>query len=171
MVGREWKPGDVAMVNDCTRPDAPWESATCVAARTPNREATWLLHDTAGEVWSSVSDARPLVVIDPEDREQVEALILAWAKKEPGARIDDLAVGVTRAQAALRSLIADPKPAEPMGLGAVVEDADGDLWFRMAIKNHTWAGEVWQRQHASVGRWSTWDTVAAVKVLSEGVTQ
>lgn len=118
----QWKPGDVAMVNDCTRPNDPWRAATCIAARTPTRETTWMLHDNGGQVWGSVTDARPLLVIDPEsDRDiaQVENALEA-----AGCRVG------TNLQAALRSLIAPPIE-EPTGRYAIVK-ADGVMFCRAA---------------------------------------
>ena len=160
MVSRDWKPGDVAMV----------EVGCWANQRVALRLAEGWSHTNGVNVDGDgvVIPVRPLVVIDPEDREQVEALILAWAKEEPGARIDDLAVGVTRAQAALRSLIADPKPAEPMGLGAVVEDAEGRRWVRLEGDDPAWtAYDPSDDSHSS----THYSYIAAVKVLSEGMTQ
>lgn len=161
MVSREWKPGDVAMV----------EAGCWANQRVALRLAEGWSHTNGVNVDGDgvVIPVRPLVVIDPEDREQVEALILAWAKEEPATRIDDLAVGVTRAQAALRSLIADPKPAEPMGLGAVVEDADGNLWV-LAVTRKGY-GRWRQSDGDGRGRFRSWGHITAVRVLSEGVTQ
>lgn len=77
---------------------------------------------------------RPVVVIDPEDREQVEQLIAAWfARRYPmfsrnlqPHEVDDL-------QAALRAVAnpTPPKPPEPESLGAVVKDAEGLTWVRV----------------------------------------
>jgi len=107
-MSREWKPGEVAMVNDCTNPDAPWKPATCKEAARPGQcETVWILHDTGAKVWGSVSEARPLVVIDPEDREAVERLLtlFKWPGEVPQYVIDDMAD-------ALREF-ADLKPPKP----------------------------------------------------------
>lgn len=79
--------------------------------------------DDAPEDW------RPLIVIDPEDREQV-ALLLShyhswkWTAEIAEASIDDM-------QAALRSIVAESEPEEPTGLGAVVRDGKGSDWVRI----------------------------------------
>lgn len=58
-----------------------------------------------------------------------------------------------------------PKPDEPTGLGAVVEDVEGQFWVR---DQRGW----WIGGEQSIGRRSTphWHVVNAVKVLSEGVS-
>jgi hypothetical protein len=55
-----------------------------------------------------------------------------------------------------------PKPAEPTGLGAVVEDAAGQQWVRITNPNQT----PWMRGGSFPRQWRHID---AVKVLSEGV--
>ncbi|RNL64396.1 hypothetical protein EFK50_07685 [Nocardioides marmoriginsengisoli] len=82
--------------------------------------------------------AHPLVVIDPEDREQVERLREAasrWADRVPYAnmREDGDLTHLDAMQAALREF-ADPKPSacteEPRDLAARIVDRDGDVWAR-----------------------------------------
>jgi hypothetical protein len=97
---------DVAMVNGVT------------AVRTGDNMG-WFTE--SGRLSDPIVDrALPLVVIDPEDREQVDRLVRSYHNQNLFSVVDDM-------QAALREF-ADPKPpkpAEPTGLGAVVEDADG----------------------------------------------
>jgi len=171
VVSREWKPGDVALVRLSTR-----------------AKEEFAIFD--GDVWTvrrgltaePVDEPRPLVVIDlseqpastdPAGRTEAHHLIDMLRETAENFFVPDAAALARKVADQIEEQVGArvTKPAEPMGLGAVVEDAIGDLWFRMAIKNHTWAGEVWQRQHNSGDRWSTWDTIAAVRVLSEGVTQ
>jgi hypothetical protein len=104
-VTREWKPGDVAL----------WIDSTGVTHRLfregygerGDGKARWF-GATCGEAWPEpFDDLRPLVVIDSEDREQVERLtrlIFEVAHPFPG-RVDATA-------AALREF-ADPKPPTP----------------------------------------------------------
>lgn len=111
--------------------------------------------------WHNVRVVRLLVVIDPEDREQVERLtgILIDAMHgwpEPKGLSPSLVAD------ALRSLIAPPKPEEPTGLGAVVEDAEGNLWVQVYEKG------LWQRSDDR-DVWTVWEKFSAVRVLSEGV--
>jgi hypothetical protein len=156
---REWKLGDVAMVT------AEWTTGSAATNATARRSTAVVrgwerLSDSAFAYDSQTVAAHPLLLLDPEDREQVERL----ADRLPSN------VQVPTLRDALRSLVEPPKPEEPTGLGAVVEDDDGELWFRMAIENQTWAGEVWQAQYGDAERWSKWPVIAAVRVLSEGVT-
>ena len=99
-----------------------------------------------------------LVVIDPEDREQAERLrqTMSLLGYERGDCAEDL-------QAVIRAMIAPPKPDEPTGLGAVVEDAVGEWWVQFTSKTGKW----W-RNHQGVNR--RWSDLNAAKVLSEGVT-
>lgn len=159
---REWKPGDLAMVS------------THVGDRRAMRDRCDGWTDIEGACWSDERPARPLVVIDPEDREQVEALCrciadtgVAWDWERRSIANRERAVeGVA---VALRTL-ANPvtKPEEPTGLGAVVEDADGEQWVR-------WSRDVdmkhapWTRAEGGCDD-AAYKDIAAVKVLSEGVT-
>lgn len=61
-----------------------------------------------------------------------------------------------------RRFIPDPKPVEPEGLGAVVEDAEGRRWVRFRINP-----EPWRRGDAGIYR--AWSLIHATRVLSSGV--
>lgn len=105
MSGREWKPGDVALV-ECS--DGEWRRAAFRPEDLYNEER-WQFSDRAHRRVSE-SKARPLVVIDPEDRDQVERIVDAYineynqrtssdrAGRKEGYHVGDM-------QAALRSLI------------------------------------------------------------------
>ena len=151
MSGREWKPGDVAMVESKASTDG-----ACLAIRTTR--ATWRC-EHGQTVDEKVDSLRPLVVIDPEDQEH-------------RARFRQMAInyihGDWTAEEAVRGLSTPPKPDEPTGLGAVVEDAKGDRWTR------TGDDESVDRWHSQIGRVFTsrdYDRIDVVRVLSEGVTQ
>lgn len=112
---------------------------------------------------------RPLVVIDPEDAEQVEALRAVFRSREclPFDRTDDW-------QASLREFATPtpPKPDEPPGLGAVVEDARGRRFTRHCdcSQNPDWPAADWWPNGTSVaGSNVRWSQITAVRVLSEGV--
>lgn len=98
--------------------------------------------------WNRLSDsesiqARPLLVIDPENREDIERIADAFCSIPSSGWSDDM-------QAALRSLLAPPKPPkppEPMGLGAVVEDVTGAEWVRVGLSDGF--GGVWARVGAT----------------------
>lgn len=154
-MSREWKPGDVAMATDAN-------GQACRAIFTEEHE--WSC--ACGYDLEPANCAiRPLVVIDPEDREQVERLLSnyhGWkwehATKQPS---------ITDMQAALREFASPtpPKPDEPMGLGAVVEDDQGLKWTRAGSSSI--AGNWLRIGSNSYVRWSE---IAAFRVLSEGVS-
>lgn len=105
---REWKPGDVAMIPGCgprMMTDRGWASVR-------------------GDFIDFFAAPRPLVVIDPEDREQVERLRLALDAEVAGY-VSSGATGI-----ALRSLIEPPLPEEPEPFGARVVDSASDEWAR-----------------------------------------
>lgn len=156
---REWKPGDVATARINT-----WRGRVF---RTGN---TWTTDDGDAE-WTDeyVSELRPLAVIDPEDREQVERLVRSyyseWADLPP-AEVDLSSGEPDAMQAALREFAnpTPPKPDEPTGLWSVVTtDSEGD-WIRVSTElANPWLNVQTGRQHH-------WDGVPAVRVLSEGVS-
>src|SRR5437868_4906157 len=118
-----WKPGQVGTID--TRP---------VGDR---------LVFFTGSAWVSAQGAslnrflepRPLVVIDPEDREQVERLAEAWSG---ACRVTPLRAPADRMQTALRSLVTPPKPDEPMGRYAAVQTAEGLEYVRLGDGPKPW---------------------------------
>jgi hypothetical protein len=166
---RQWQPGDVAMVTvDYGRATDVAREVVCF------RTAGWWRDAKTGASYGSalreVKDARPLVVIDPEDREQVERLaVLFLGKLSTYVNTAD----IKAMQAALREFAnpKPPKPDEPTGLGAVVRlsrpmmaDPDGGVVVNVLVRHNDglwWAEGGW-------GGWK-WDDVPAAKVLSEGV--
>lgn len=114
-------------------------------------------------------NGRPLVVVDPEDREQVRQLLRGYYTR-PYENVRE--GSVTNMQAALREFAnpKPPKPDEPMGHMAVVEDVKGRRWVN-------WRNPKDQIEHHSP--WISADDsddfreyvhIDAVRVLSEGVT-
>jgi hypothetical protein len=159
-----WKSGDVAMVTFTSGQEG---LAVYGISDTGRRfDHCWRFGLGAFEWHDSdnITTARPLVVIDPEDREQVERLEsdlaerCGWSRLSSDARADAL-------QAALREFATPtpPRPDEPQGLGAVVEDAEGVRWVRTDP-----AAPAWTQWDAPVRRY-TWSYVKAVRVLSAGV--
>ena len=159
---REWKPGDVAMVNDSTGAD-DWQLGICSGGGETGR-ARWRI--PRGEVWSSVTDVRPLVVIDPEDREQVARLAWAFWDARPD---DDGEADIAYMRHALRE-IASPTPPEvdePTAIGSQVETATGIRYTRFSDSEACSNGD-WINQDAVIVQWSD---ISAVRVLSPGVDQ
>lgn len=108
-MSREWKPGDVAVIKFSAGDEI----------------GMWL-----GDRWAvtggrsqlpNYTISRPLVVIDPEDRQQVERLAHLITEHDKGATEEAWASDLANA---LREFAnpKPPKPEEPTGLGAVVED-------------------------------------------------
>jgi hypothetical protein len=114
----EWKPGDVAMVTTI-------DGLEKVAMR---GVGTWSFAMPDGfttdyEPHRTARAARRLVVIDPEDAEQVQRLReLVW--HDSGSTRKALA-------AALREY-ANPVPRieEPLSVGSLIEDTDKRIWVR-----------------------------------------
>lgn len=177
-MSREWKPGDVAVTEYRGVQSRAMVVEGRICPATHPKRPHW--HGQSGG-WNHLTDAlvdfHPLVVIDAEDREQVERLGRDFHESDHIAPWHDLH-GETRSQicdamqAALRSLLAPEKPDEPQGLGAVVEDSTGRRWVRVAIGGVGWiecnamtvldAGK-------DIGR--SYKRIDAVRVLSEGVPQ
>lgn len=123
----------------------------------------WFMHPSRQVTECRISDADvPVVVISPEDREQVARL--ADILHSPSGRW--LCAGVENIQTALREFAnpTPPKPEEPTGLGAVVEATNGDLWVRVD------AAGVWACASDEEKVATYWPTIPAMRVLSEGVT-
>lgn len=159
-----FKPGDVAMAmrhdgSECRailRADYTWRLAEACDNNPPTREF------------------RPLVVIDPESPDDLDGLCKAlveamYTTGHPASAANG--VHPATAQAALRKL-ASPAPDEPQGLGAVVEDAGGRRWSRVAdmAGNPYWMRLEMDGDHVTTV-WTGWSGVNAVRVLDpEGVT-
>lgn len=111
-----------------------------------------------------VTDARPLVVLDPESDEDRECLRAAMSDACPSS---GQSVSLTRAAGAILSALAAPTPAEPMGLGAMVRDRAGDLWMRSQA---AYDGDplVWMKSTTSKPDFTEWASIQSPEVLSEG---
>lgn len=162
MTGQKWEPGDVALATiyghkvRVVRGHKAW-----ITTPAPKAEAfpvTYTaIYDNSGEV----KEVHPLVVIDPEDREQVERLANALWNYD-GNMLTDLC---SATEHALREF-ANPTPRieEPTGLGAVVEDENGKRY----VLRGTWSSNgKWV--HADEAGFLGWADINAVRVLSEGV--
>lgn len=161
---REWKPGDVAMVTD----ESGTSRIAVYGAFNPRMKHHWH-YDEAG-IGRILSPSRPLVVIDPESEEDVDRLAAGYVRTfstvDP-PHPETIRICARQMRAALREF-ADPKPPrpeEPTGLGAVVEDSHGDKWVWMANGS---SGPHWTRVGVPVTR-AKYDAIDAVRVLSEGV--
>jgi hypothetical protein len=121
--------------------------------------------------WRLSYQGRPLVVLDPENRGQIEHFHRVLFDSHDGDR-DSL--GYSHTQAALRSL-AERKPQEPTGRYAVVVDSAGDEWIRDGLtKDHACTGVWWSATRAKSAHpdsWrADWDAIPVVEVVFEGVS-
>ena len=159
----QWKPGDVGSI------DSRGDDARVMRVRSASGLLTsWVA--ASGERLNPYLVPRPLVVIDPEDREQVERLLASLQ----GMSFSTWACGAfTCLQGALRDLAdpTPPKPEEPTGLGAVVRDIEGRRWTRYDTKGDR---QPWWCDGAGpevlIERRFPYADIAAAEVLSEGVT-
>lgn len=164
----QWKPGDVGIIGN-----APAFYVN------QNGDRFWM--SPIGTHWRDVDPIRPLVVIDPEDREQGERLARAIhdAIHKPGdfdSRTDmSREVLTDLMQSALREFAnpTPPRPEEPTGLYARIEDSEGRVWVRTATQ-----ASVWRRESVNTHGYrylipkdgcDNYADIAAVRVLSEGV--
>jgi hypothetical protein len=165
----DYRPGTVAVATVNVRRGGKDEDRTMRVVRFA---AGWAHCSIPDEFWMDsegrVTDIRPLVVIDPEDCEQVERLMrTAFPHGIFPAAADEM-------QRGLREFAnpTPPKPEEPTGLGAVVEDAEGERWIRVDWTN-PWCRAKPQKRNGGEGlvhrSHLPWERIAAVKVLSEGV--
>ena len=132
------------------------------------------LHQLDG--WCGISHhCKAVVVIDPEDREQVERLIRLFQVEQFGGQYGSHSLdetSISNMQAAIREFAnpEPPKPDEPLGLGAVVRapwNDHVDLWLR-TTGDRPGSDHVWQNQRAN-NIWRTWaDFPSSVEVLSSG---
>lgn len=174
----QWKPGDVGLV---TCSDGKERIAIC-GERWLDDFLVWVFRDkTLRDV--AASDARPLVVIDPEDAEQVRRLAVAYDTVFERMFPEDYADAANITdnsdnewmQAALREFAAPtpPRPDEPTGKYAAVVDRAGMEWLRDGLEEES-GGPWWsvdRAQQSSPGpQRAVWSDIAAVRVLTEGVT-
>ena len=176
MSAHEWAPGDVAMVRSRTIGGIPNAEKVMfrvgagipLGARTEDGPV-WMLHHGGHVTDDNAETVRPLVVIDPEDREQVKRFAAAYVQTfAAGSHLDPIAVTkcADQMQAALREF-AQPvpvKPDEPTGLGAVVELVDG----RCAVRTFQ-PVQPWSHFMGGLPFLDCWSELDVVKILSEGV--
>lgn len=157
MTVREWKPGDVAMVPGVGRAvatyDGKWATQTLEVAPHVSLQGGFI-------------SARPLVVLDPEDREQVHRLADLLCASTFGLNADDMVMAEV-----LREF-ANPTPLtpdEPTGLGAVVENQWGTRYVCDFVGRWYGPSNATGPDSDVYGYWD-YSHTQAIRVLSEGVT-
>ena len=139
---REWKPGDVAVITEYgdETPAVLVADNACEAAGHGSSGSHWhyFTRNPDGSTWTSNPSpaARPLVVIDPQDREQVERLRDLWddAHEDQQGHRPSHSGKCARGnclQAALREF-ANPTPPEPTDPRAYVTDRRENVWRLLA---------------------------------------
>lgn len=113
-------------------------------------------------------DCLPVLVIDPSNADHVAAITEAIGPctKSALAICGERSCNTSRIGHALESVMFGPKPHEPRGDGAVVEDRVGHRWVRIAGPQSE-SDKPWRRRGATA---RDWDHVTCVRVLSEGVS-
>ncbi len=157
MSEREWVVGDVA-VGNINR----WTGRLMRTSDT-----RWTCDDGAEWAASQVDSVRPLVVLDPDNEDDLDGLCASLVEAMHAAGdVASAANGVHPATvaAALRDFITPPPP-EPQGLGAVAEDRHGDLW----VSFHSSATGTWWRDRKGQNvRWSGLGIKSADQIKSQG---
>lgn len=163
----QWKPGDVAIRRDGQKGDEQRSLAVSAGCDVDSHVSAPHWHHANGG-WDEInahyqiSTYRPLVVIDPEDREQVQEFAEIWRKEWVAS--GRAHTSTSAMQAALREF-ANPTPAieEPTGLGAVIEAINDNRYV------HLGAGK-WSRVDKFGDPMSSceWAEIAVVEILSPG---
>lgn len=163
----EWKPGDIALVTS-------WRGTDQVALRVAPRSAAdayvWVAlnehGDTRGLSDGEVMAANPLVLINPEDRDQVERIYRGWCDSLGGPDLDQQ---VDAMQTALRGFASPtpPKPDEPATWGVVkaacVHSDERRTWMRHEDGNWYVVGTDTKNNP------DDWDSLVDPEVIREGV--
>lgn len=149
----EWRPGDVGL-------NLRWGYRGIFVENCPQHEGRNHWHNESGYADHDTDARRRLVVIDPDDRDEVERLLLAYGVvNSPG----NLSRCIPTMQDALREF-SEGKPLieEPTGLGAVVEDARGGRYVLLH------PGERCPWAVVGIGSNQRWQDIDAVRVLAPG---
>lgn len=168
----DWRRGDLAFVTQ--RPIGGVASkgvAVRVASSVMTDEPVWMWLTLNGRVRADggftrdrdVADVHRLVVLDYEDREQVERLFGLW---DIEGRCNPVSSDTDDLQAALREFAKPepPKPEEPTGLAGLVR-YDGSEWI--GLGEHRWL-EIPADELVEPRRWYWKDFPNDVEVLREG---
>lgn len=154
----EFKPGTVAVATVCGVPNLR------VFRYDHGFELRWQTTGFTTHNDADVTDVRPLVVLDLAEQ------------PFPASGVDKFIENL-RSGSIAREWVADqieaqtkpPKPTEPLGLGAVVEDAEGRRWVRSRLTElQGLLGVVWENSQTLSH--NHWNNIDAVRVVHEGVS-
>lgn len=170
----DWKPGDVAMRDSQFGGPGQLTIAVPSCGNGQHDSGIHWHHASGGYDRIDGSPAyRRMVVIDPMDASQVARLADLIRDGRDYSAGRGLSWGRATTEA-LREFAnpTPPKPEEPIGLGAVVEDFEGVKHVRAGITHDGAMEDCWRQVSGSnIGYWSRWGHINAVRVLSEGVPQ
>lgn len=110
-------------------------------------------------------DWRSLAVIDPEDHERFADILVRRVSDRLSLDEEDIGYIRDAISGAFVEFVS-PKPEEPTGLGAVVEDATGCLWLLVMSNSGPFR---WARKGEVLGDWLSWPQIDAIRVLSDGI--
>lgn len=161
---REWKPGDVALVSAPGLPERRATWATGCPKENHPKAPHWHLADRNTYLPMTV-DARPLVVIDPDQIDDLAAALNESLDFRPGSVLAEAVAAALRDTISAFANPTPPKPEEPTGLGAVVEDAEGWRWVRRS----THPARPWTADTGTFQKSLDYADIDVVRVLSEGV--
>lgn len=166
---REWKPGAVLADASSAVVYAIEVTGNSIAAAQTGQawEEGSCVIESNGNGWtpSHFEGLHPVAVIDPSNTQHLDRLrylliYSGWVPQRDADALDDI----------LREFaeVKPPRPEEPMGLGAVVEDVDGRKWVRdvEGVETDPKSGEWYSRGCPKTRRYSD---ITSVRVLSEGV--
>lgn len=162
---RAWQAGDIANVL-CS--DDVWRRATCEPHANFTDVLVWRFPD---RVFRHVDDslAKRLLTIELPD-----GALAGWPTLIDALRRAKATTGLGMVFGGLINQIETqtkpPKPAEPTGLGAVVEDAHEKLWIRGRNAKNYWRREDGHVAINASGPWWDWEDIDAVTILNHGVT-
>ena len=134
------------------------------------------VHDARLHEERDVTDVRPLVVLDlvdvapasftPPSAAEASLWLRRLADKWGGSCAADVARAIADQ---IEAQTKPPKPAEPTGLGAVVEAEDGRKYVRTAKTDFPWVDAANPGENAY--HWTEWGGLPTppVRVISEGV--
>lgn len=165
-MSHNWKPGDVALVT-------MGDGAERIAMRDCDGSGWGLVGAPNHSRGLTVVSARPLVVIDPVSITGPDETLDADPASEIAKCLRRLAEsdhqGTYRRRVAERLAARfeqSSKPNEPTGLGAIVEDTNGELWIR---DKTTTTYKHWKRAAGQdKSRRYPWAEVAAVRIVRQG---
>lgn len=162
----DYEPGTVAAIR-CANAHGDFHAVGEFRAVKDEKGWSSLLPEIGWVSNADVVEVRPLVVLDPDDREAAVALLAAYGRQYTDWTPSTDGPNIDRLQQALRSLTRPPRIPEP-GLYAVVDSittgGDGPRRFvRIDLGNNCW-------MDMNGGNRSPWSFLASPVLVREGLS-